>query len=145
LLGGLAREETAGLRFSVPNTKEHIQFIERSGSTYLIIHNLVRNGFQATREKFGDQAGGVVEVAAVVDGEHIQLSVKDNGAGMSEQQADFIRDGRAETSRPEGHGLGMRFVHRECLENGYDLDVESRLGEGTRVTVQIPLERAAEQ
>ncbi len=145
LLGGLAREETAGLRFSVPNTKDHNQFIERSGSTYLIIHNLVRNGFQATREKFGDQAGGVVEVAAVVDGEHIQLSVKDNGAGMSEQQADFIRDGCAETSRPEGHGLGMRFVHRECLENGYDLDVESRLGEGTRVTVQIPLERAAEQ
>jgi signal transduction histidine kinase len=59
---------------------------------------------------------------------------------MTEQQAELIREGRAETSRSDGHGLGMRFVHRECLENGYDLEVASTLGEGTRFTVQIPLQ-----
>jgi signal transduction histidine kinase len=140
LLGGLAREEKAELRFKTPATRGDPQFIERSGSTYLIIHNLVKNAFQATRDKFGDRAGGVVEIAAGVDGEQILVSVTDNGVGMTEQQAELIREGRAETSRSDGHGLGMRFVHRECLENGYDLEVASTLGEGTRFTVQIPLQ-----
>ncbi len=138
LLGGLIKNDAVRLYFSFPDPSDDVEFFERSGSTYLIIHNLAKNGLESIREKFAEQAGGRLEVAAEVSDEQIIISVIDNGAGMSAQQAQRIRDGNADTSKLDGHGLGMRFVRRECLENSYGLGVETSLGEGTRFSIQIP-------
>jgi len=143
LLSGLAMEEQIPVSYGFPETAGNAVFIERSGSTYLIIHNLAKNGFEAIREKFGDQPGGRLEIIASIEAGEIKISVGGNGAGMPEQQLDAVLAGMADTSKPEGHGLGMRFVHRECQENGYRLDAESTIGEGTRFVVYVPCDDAS--
>lgn len=138
LLGGNTIDGRAQVRFDFPESGEGAGFVERRGSTYLIIHNIVKNGREAILERFGDRAGGDLRIATRVDPELIVISVCDNGNGMSEEQVRAVLDGDVSTSKLEGHGLGMRFAMRECKENGYQLEVESQPGQGSRFSLYLP-------
>ena len=43
------------------------------------------------------------------------------------------------TTRPTGTGLGLLIVRRIVREHGGEIDIESREGEGTRVSLWLPL------
>jgi len=69
---------------------------------------------------------------------------RDNGVGMSEEFLQklfdpFERASSSTISRIEGTGLGMSIVKKLLDAMGGTIDVESRLQEGTCVTVRVPL------
>jgi len=71
--------------------------------------------------------------------------VEDTGCGIAE--ADLPRLGeaffQAKSSydrRHDGSGLGLSIVKGLVQLHGGDVDIRSRVGEGTRVTVRLPLE-----
>jgi len=75
------------------------------------------------------------------------VTVEDTGIGIGE--ADMPRLGeaffQAHTSYDRSHdgsGLGLSIVKGLVHLHGGDVDIKSRLGEGTRVTVKLPLEIA---
>jgi signal transduction histidine kinase len=74
----------------------------------------------------------------------VKLEVSDHGMGMSEadRQQVFVPFFRAETVRDvPGHGIGLPLTAKiMSLHNGA-VQVESQLGEGTKVSLQIPAER----
>jgi signal transduction histidine kinase len=43
------------------------------------------------------------------------------------------------TTRPTGTGLGLLIVRRIVREHGGEIDIESRAGQGTRVSLWLPL------
>jgi two-component system, sporulation sensor kinase E len=43
------------------------------------------------------------------------------------------------TTRPTGTGLGLLIVRRIIREHGGEIDIESRVGQGTRVSLWLPL------
>ena len=104
-----------------------------------ILVNLLSNGVKYT------PPGGEVRVAAQVsqDGRGIEITVTDTGTGIS--QADLERLGKpfeqvenAETRAKEGTGLGLALVKSLAAMHGGEAVLTSALGEGTRVTVQLP-------
>lgn len=120
----------ARLELDFPPNAGDYWFEERTGSTYLILHNLVKNAYEAVLEKFGDQPGGLIRISAREEGEQLVLSVYDNGVGMSAEQV-----GR--TSKIDGHGLGLIFMQKECIKSNFRFKIESKLNKHSRFIIAI--------
>jgi cell cycle sensor histidine kinase DivJ len=104
-----------------------------------IMINLISNAIKFT------ERGGTVKVSADADGARIVLRVCDDGIGISEDDLKHLGDPFFQASqtyqrRSEGTGLGLSIVKSLVALHGGDLDVASRLGEGTTVTVSLPIE-----
>jgi len=101
-----------------------------------IIWNLSRNALQAMPD------GGELEITAVRRNGRVVLRWRDTGVGMTEavrRQAfePFV------TTRPGGTGLGLAVVYAAVAEHGGTIAIDSTLGGGTVVTVELPAERVA--
>ncbi|WP_285670775.1 PAS domain-containing hybrid sensor histidine kinase/response regulator [Paralimibaculum aggregatum] len=108
-----------------------------------ILHNLVSNAIKFT------EAGEVTVSISCLPGRPMVLEVRDTGIGMSEEQLgslfeDFSQAESATSRRFGGTGLGMAIVKRLVDAKGGEIEVSSRLGEGTRVRVSLPLAPLAE-
>ena len=81
---------------------------------------------------------GFVEIRLGTSGREAVIEVEDNGCGMSPE---FIRDELFKpfrTSKGSGYGIGA-FESREYVrENGGRMNVQSKLGVGTVVTIRLP-------
>ena len=91
---------------------------------------------------------GVVEVILNKEGEDIVGVVRDHGTGISGTALPHIweRFYRADSSRTDGNhsGLGLSMVKWIVEAHGGKVSVESREGEGSTFTFQIPGEKEAE-
>ncbi|URI06459.1 ATP-binding protein [Aquincola tertiaricarbonis] len=101
-----------------------------------VLMNLVSNAIKYNRP------GGHVTLEARREGNTVRLQVRDNGHGMSDSQLDtlfqaFNRMGREKTSI-EGTGIGLFITKRLVELLGGSLQVQSREGVGTTVTVTLP-------
>ena len=97
-----------------------------------VFWNLARNAVQAMPN------GGVLTVRAHHDGDSYRIVFADNGQGMS--PADLRRLFQPfRTTFPSGTGLGMAISYRIVQEHGGRIDVDSREGAGSTITVSLPL------
>ena len=126
-----------------PNTNENGQeflFEESEGSTYLILHNLVKNAVEA-----GVGLHRYIQIRMEVTIAHesptgniARFRVSDNGMGMTEMQMSRYLSGDLESSKELGNGLGGKFVRDNCLENGFQLNGQSTVGAGTSIWFDVP-------
>lgn len=101
-----------------------------------VFWNLARNAIQAMAQ------GGVLTVRGEDGGDHYRISFIDNGRGMSD--ADLQRLFQPfRTNFPSGTGLGMAISYRIVQEHGGRIDVASREGVGTTITVTLPITASA--
>jgi signal transduction histidine kinase len=131
-------EETfraAGRTVDVELAAEMPPAVGDEGRLEQVLTNLVGNAFKHSRE------GAPVVVEASADDEHIQVSVVDSGSGID---AEFLPSlfepfTQAESAgfRDEGIGLGL-YISRGLVDAmGGTIEVESRLGEGSRFTIRL--------
>jgi cell cycle sensor histidine kinase DivJ len=109
-----------------------------------IVLNLLANAIKFT------ERGGQVTVSADVSGSQLALRVSDTGVGIAPDDlkrigAPFFQAGKTYQRRHEGTGLGLSIVKSLVALHGGELTVQSRLGEGTAVTVRLPLVCTASQ
>lgn len=99
-----------------------------------ILLNLMTNAVKFT------QSGGKVTVGASVTADGAALiTVADTGIGMDEAEIPLaLEPFRQIGSAPEGTGLGLSITHRLVDLHGGRLDIASRPGQGTTVTVRLP-------
>jgi cell cycle sensor histidine kinase DivJ len=106
-----------------------------------IVLNLVVNAIKFT------ERGGSVTVSAAVEGARLMLSVADTGVGIAAEDLarvgdPFFQAGKTYQRKHEGTGLGLSIVKSLVgLHNG-EMNVQSTVGEGTTVTVALPLDFA---
>lgn len=99
--------------------------------------NLLSNALKFT------PAGGSVTVSLVTDGRNLELAVSDTGVGVAPE--DLKRLGRpfeqagAQDQKSRGTGLGLSLVRAFAELHGGQMSIESTLGEGTSVTVRLPV------
>jgi cell cycle sensor histidine kinase DivJ len=106
-----------------------------------ILINLISNAVKFTPR------GGRVTVSARCDGPKLAVTVEDTGVGIGETDLPRLGEaffqGRASYDRRhDGTGLGLSIVKGLVHLHGGEVDIKSRLGEGTRVTVRLPFEIA---
>ena len=85
-----------------------------------------------------------VTVTASVSGSQLALRISDTGVGIAPDDlkrigAPFFQAGKTYQRRHEGTGLGLSIVKSLIALHLGELTVQSRLGEGTAVTVKLPL------
>lgn len=134
-----------------------------------LVRNSVDHGIEMPddREKAGKPRQGTVTLAAEQEGDHIQLSIEDDGAGMD---PDFLRklvvkkglmdketasrledkecfnlifmpgfSTKEQISDISGRGVGMDVVKTRITQLNGQLDIDSELGKGTKLIVKVPL------
>jgi cell cycle sensor histidine kinase DivJ len=110
---------------------------DRRAFTQILI-NLVSNAIKFTPR------GGRVSVSAFTDGSKLSVVVEDTGVGIGEDDLPRIGEAffQARASydrRHDGTGLGLSIVKGLVRLHDGDIDIASRLGKGTRVTVRLPI------
>lgn len=103
-----------------------------------ILINLISNSIKFTPR------GGQVTVSAQCHGQKFALSVEDTGVGIGEADLrqlgkPFFQARASYDRRHDGSGLGLSIVKGLVGLHGGDVDIRSRVGEGTRVTVRLPI------
>ena len=140
-IGKLLHENVALLHNSA-EVREHHSLevdVEQAGSHLIadpdqisqIFWNLARNALRAMPD------GGMLRISGRHERLTYRISFEDTGVGMTE-------DRKAKLFHPfqsffdEGTGIGMAIVYRIVEEHGGKLSVQSELGEGTTIHVDLP-------
>lgn len=134
-----------------------------------LVRNSVDHGIELPddREAKGKPRVGKVILAAEQEGDHILLSITDDGGGMDpdklrsiavekglmdEDAAARLPDSEAfslifapgfstkkEISDVSGRGVGMDVVKTKITQLNGSIDISSVMGEGTRISIKVPL------
>ena len=95
--------------------------------------NLVDNARKACGKN------GHISVSADREGDRLVISVKDDGVGMDEETLSHVFDPFYSASDRGGTGLGMHIVKTVVEAHGGVVDVGSVVGEGTEISISLPL------
>jgi len=102
-----------------------------------VIRNVVNNAI-----KFTPRRGHIYITISEKSGKAI-VEVRDTGVGMDEEHLNVLRSGGSTTTKgtdnEQGTGLGFRICTEFAEKNGGTIQLESKLGEGTTVTLTLPL------
>jgi len=119
----------------------HETVVADRGQIEQVVLNLVVNANDAT-----PRGGRIAIATAPLDDEAgsgrprgVRLTVSDTGAGMSEETMARAFEPFF-TTKPEGHGtgLGLATVYGVVSQAGGQVSVQSALGEGTTIVVDLP-------
>ncbi|QDD89156.1 ATP-binding protein [Pseudomonas oryzihabitans] len=102
---------------------------------FQVLMNLLGNAIKFTAP------GGLVQLSMQRVGDMAEISVTDNGRGMSQaQQARvFERFWHVQEDNPTGHGLGLYIAKGIVEAHGGQIAVTSALGQGSTFTFTLPL------
>ena len=145
--------ETKGISYSL-NTEGvvHRNVLTDPTRVSQIIVNIVGNAVKYTAEG-GRIDCSIVEMPCEKEGCGLYVTtVADTGIGMSEEYIghlfeEFTRENSSTVSKIQGTGLGMSIVKKLLTLMDSTIDVKSRPGEGTTVTIAVPMkwnDKAAE-
>lgn len=134
-----------------------------------LVRNSVDHGIESpeVREQKGKPRKGTVTLSAEQEGDHILLSIDDDGAGMDpevlrrkavakglydQEAADRLTDNecfnlifaagfstKEQVSDVSGRGVGMDVVKTKISQLNGQLSVVSALGKGSRIIIKVPL------
>ncbi len=134
-----------------------------------LVRNSVDHGIEVpdVREKNGKPREGTVLLAAEQEGDHILLSITDDGGGMDPEalRTKAVEKGildsdsaarlseveaynlifapgfstKTEISDVSGRGVGMDVVKTKITQLNGSIEINSKLGEGTRIVIKVPL------
>lgn len=101
--------------------------------------NLVINAIQAMPKQ------GIITIRTAWNqaASRVCISFADTGVGIAEQDAIKIFD-PFYTTKETGTGLGLPVVHRIITAHGGQIKVDSTVGQGTMITVTVPLRQRGE-
>ncbi len=102
-----------------------------------ILENLLSNA-----EKYSP-TNSLIRIIVAEEGNHFSIKVIDQGIGMSPEVVSriydkFYRADESDTS-VSGLGLGMSIVQQIVIDHGGNITVDSTEGEGTSVSLKIPV------
>ena len=115
------------LQGDLPEIKGH------EGQVGQVIMNMLVNAAQAMDDK------GDIYLTTSKSGDNIQITIKDNGKGMSEDIQKKIFDPFFTTKEVnKGTGLGLSISYGIIEKHSGSITVDSKLGEGTQFTIMLP-------
>lgn len=109
-------------------------FIEMRVSDFKrIISNLIDNAVQAITEQ------GIIEIGCKQYNNECLISITDNGIGISVDTLKSILEKGGSYGKAKGKGLGFQWAKKTVEDHGGRLLLESELGLGTTVKIQLPI------
>jgi two-component system sensor histidine kinase PilS (NtrC family) len=98
-----------------------------------VFWNLARNALQA----MPSPNGGTLRAAVAKHGQNrLRIAFSDTGRGMSPEQVEHLFEPFSSTTG--GTGLGLSIVYQIIRDHGGTINVRSREGQGTTITIELP-------
>jgi PAS domain S-box-containing protein len=123
------------LQLDVPDNLPEVSFDEERIRQVFI--NLLDNSFKFTGEE------GTIILRARLQDSDIAIEVEDNGLGISEDEQKYLFHGyklsTGKTGDGKGLGLGLALSKSIIELHGGKIQVESRVGEGSKFSFTLPL------
>lgn len=106
-----------------------------------VVNNLLDNAL-----KYNDKEQPKIEVKTDSNDDFLILKVKDNGVGIRKDDLkkifdQFYRVNKGDVHDTKGFGIGLSYVKSIIEAHKGTIDVQSKLGEGTQFTIQLPLQK----
>jgi signal transduction histidine kinase len=98
----------------------------------MALAHVLRNAIEAT------ETAGEIQVSTAVLESLAQVTIQDNGRGMSAEVVERIFE-PFYTTKIGGTGLGMVFVRQIVDEHRGEISLFSQVGQGTAVVIRLPL------
>lgn len=109
------------------------------GKINQVFMNLISNAIHAIKNKESDDPG-ILTIKSWQDGDHVKISISDNGTGMSDAVKQRIFEPFFTTKDVgEGTGLGLSIVFRIIESHHGNIDVVTNLGAGTEFIINLPV------
>lgn len=103
-----------------------------------VFSNLLTNARQAIEPAHRE---GTISIIASATADQLQISIADDGVGITvENLAKIFNPFFTTREVGQGRGLGLSVCHRIVSDHGGRIRVDSQLGQGTAVTVELPLD-----
>jgi signal transduction histidine kinase len=101
-----------------------------------VVYNLLENALKYSKEP-------QINVVLQEDEENLQLSIEDNGMGISEEFLPrifdkFFRVPTGNVHNIKGYGLGLSYVKNVVERHNGTIEVNSRVGEGSTFILRLP-------
>jgi two-component system phosphate regulon sensor histidine kinase PhoR len=101
--------------------------------------NVIQNAYHYTPER-----GKVIGVGVALEGERVEISVRDNGPGVPANERRkiferFYRGAAARARRVQGTGLGLAMVRAVVKAHRGDVRVENNVPTGSVFTISLPI------
>ena len=125
-------EVTPGHRVTLDLEPESVLLTADPGQLRQVFWNLLRNAVAAM------PGGGALDLVSRVSDGSWSVTVADEGRGMPREEQDRLFTPFAHTV-PGGTGLGLAIVYRIVEEHGGKIRVKSAPGNGTAITLSLPL------
>lgn len=130
----MTRAYRANLQFTVEHKGKLLElYIDRDKIKQVLI-NVVDNSFKFT------EPGGIVSIFAKIQDDYLIVDIEDNGSGISKENLPKIKEkffkGKTKNSNT---GLGLSISDEIIKMHNGSLNIESQLGEGTKVIIKIPI------
>ena len=99
-----------------------------------VIMNMLTNSIQSIT------TDGEIIIKTAAKNDHIEISITDNGCGISQDNIGKIFDPFFTTKMPgEGTGLGLSICYGIIKKHNGSIDVKSEVGIGTTFTIKLPV------
>ncbi|HTP91415.1 MAG TPA: PAS domain-containing sensor histidine kinase [Xanthobacteraceae bacterium] len=133
------KAQEAGLQLQKTVPADLPEMIADKRAFNQILLNLLSNAIRFT------DRGGTVTVSARAEAAHVTLVVEDNGVGISDEDLErvgepYFQAGTPYDRRHGGTGLGLSIVKGLVRLHAGEISIRSRIGDGTRITVRLPLD-----
>ncbi|MGB0404083.1 MAG: ATP-binding protein [Salibacteraceae bacterium] len=107
------------------------------GKLHQVFLNILTNSVDAIDDK------GKITIVTIPVDNSLQISIKDNGQGISPENVKKVMDPFYTTKDPgKGTGLGLSVTLNIIKDHGGEIKLESGLNIGTTLQVKLPFERA---
>lgn len=87
---------------------------------------------------------GCISISSVMENGHLEVMVADTGPGIPKKDLPHVFD-PFYTTKPMGTGLGLSVAHSIVQEHGGRVAIESDVGRGTTVRIQLPVSEVRSQ
>jgi len=106
----------------------------------IVLRNIVSNAVKFTPE------GGIITISGEHTSEHLVLSIRDSGMGMSKEEVEtLLTEGlksKLGTQKEIGMGLGLRYSLGYLKLLGVDFEINSEPGHGTEFVLKLRLAKS---
>ena len=142
IIKAAASEKRISVACETPNP---LQLIGDRRAIKQVLLNLLSNAVKFTPD------GGAVELATdtitAEAGPQVRITIKDTGIGIKEQDIirlakPFVQVENQFTKTHKGSGLGLAIAQSLVRLHGGDMKIRSKVGDGTSVTISLPMEPA---
>ncbi len=97
-----------------------------------VFANLVNNGIESL-----DKTSKSIKISILTNSESTEILIEDNGKGIANHDLPKVFDEHFSKGKENGNGLGLYYVRKRINAWGGIIDIDSLIGQGTKVKIKF--------